>query len=330
MSLINLYVMVGIQGSGKSTYVDNVNRSGFGGGLYRFCADDFRKNFPDEDNEQIFTRLYYGLGELLRQISDGKEPNYPIYLDNTGITIKSRRKLFAQLEQYKRKIPGLNFNITALVMSTPFEICLERNAKRERVVPEEVIYRYRASFNIPFYEEGFNQIKIIDGETLKEITYVECNNQAYATKMYDMIKFDQENPHHKYTLGVHMSVCQNLVLQREKDFCNPKCMFVAAIVHDWGKFYTKTYNTEGNGIYYNHGEVGTYELLSHLELIPQKDFTMNEILRVLAYVNYHMRPFDWNSTGTVNKATLTYGAALVHDLCAFNEIDREACGTNKP
>ena len=212
-------------------------------------------------------------------------------------------------------------------MATPFDTCLKRNSEREKPVPEEALYRYRASFNIPFYEEGFNEIKIVNGLTSEEVTSVKCNDEAYAVYMYRMINFDQENPHHKYTLGVHMAVCQNLVLQRSKEFNNPKCMFVASIIHDWGKYYTKTYNEDGNGIYYNHGEVGTYELLSNLELIPQKDFTMNEILRILAYVNYHMRPFDWNSTGTIKKVIGVYGDVLVHDLLVFNEIDKEACGT---
>ena len=38
-----------------------------------------------------------------------------------------------------RKIP--NITIIAVVMATPIEICKERNAARERQVPEQCIYK---------------------------------------------------------------------------------------------------------------------------------------------------------------------------------------------
>ena len=322
--VIQINMMIGIQGSGKSTYVQK--NPG-----YCFSADEYRKNFPDEDNEKIFTRLYKDLDKTVGDIYLNNIPYRPIYLDNTNMTIKERKETFRRIERWKKSFVGLIFKVTAIVMATPFDLCLERVKEREKatgkVIPEEVVYKYRARFNIPIYEEGFSEIKIINGITLEEITEVKCNDNKYATMMYRMINFDQENPHHKYTLGVHMAVCQGLVLKGEKKFHNRKCMYVASIVHDWGKYYTKSYNANGIGIYYNHGEVGTYELLADLSLIPQKDFTMNEILRVLAYVNYHMRPFDWNTKKALEKAYETYGGPLTEDLIEFNKIDIEACGT---
>lgn len=330
MNVVNFNMMVGLQGSGKSTFVKKeLKRLGV---LCNFSADKIREEFPEENNEQIFTRYYKELDDFLKLINPNPaNVSFNVYLDNTHFQLKARRSFFDHLSHWKKKYFNISFKVNALIMSTPFELCLERVKQREKetgkVIPEEVLYKYRASFNIPFYEEGFNEIKIIDGITLEEITKVECDNKKYATMMYKMINFDQENPHHRYTLGIHMVVCQQLVLRNMQKFNNSKCMYIASVIHDWGKYYTKSYNDNGIGIYYNHSEVGTYELLSNLELIPQKDFTMNEILRVLTYINYHMRPFDWNTEKALHKAYDIYGGALINDLIEFNKIDKKACGT---
>lgn len=323
---IQLNVMVGLPGSGKSSYIKKTKSKD---GLYIISADDVREDFPEiEDNSKIFDLVYEKLEILIKSIYENALPNACIYLDNTNLVCKKRKKIFEVAKKLEKSCRGLNINVTAIIMSTPFETCLERNKNRKgKVVPEEVIYKYRASFNIPFYEEGFNEIKIIDGFTLNEITQVQCDFKKYTLMAEKMINFDQENPHHRYTLGNHMIACQELVLSGEETFNKPFSVYVAALVHDWGKYYTKSYNANGIGIYYNHGEVGAYELLSDLTLIPQMNFPINAILEVLAYVNYHMKPFNWNTKKALKKAYETYGKLLFEDLIKFNKIDKEACGT---
>ena len=322
---INLFMMVGLQGSGKTTY------SKMSPPNWYFSADDYRQEFPEEDNEHIFGRFFQDLDNLIKDIYLEKKENLPVILDNTHITIKDRKKVFIHLQKWRGIYPELSFTITAMVMATPFDVCLQRVKKRAELtgknIPEEVLYSYRQSFCIPFREEGFNSIIIINGITFAPVTNVKHDKKNYATMMFRMINFNQENPHHKYTLGFHMLASQQLVNQREVNFYDKKIMSVAAIIHDWGKYYTKTYNKDGVGIYYNHAEVGAYELLTHLEMIPQTGFTIQEILRVLAYVNYHMKPFGWDTEKAIRKAGNTFGEVLLHDLIEFNKIDRIACGT---
>ena len=322
--IIDLFMMVGLQGSGKSTYAKMTPS-------WYFSADDYRVRFSEEDNNQIFQRFYQDLDNLIMDIYFGIKENMPVILDNTNITIKDRAETFNHIKKWKKLYPNLTYVVTAVIMATPFDVCLQRVKDRAektgKIIPEEVVYSYRKKFCIPFSEEGFTRIIIINGITFNPVMQIKHNARDYAALMFKMINFNQENPHHKYTLGFHMVACQQLVSERIQNFYGQRWMPVAAIVHDWGKYYTKSYNNNGIAIYYSHAEVGTYELLTHLELIPQKDFEVHEVLRVLAYVNYHMRPFDWNTEKAIRKALNTFGDVLMHDLIEFNKIDKEACGT---
>ena len=46
----------------------------------------------------------------------------------------------------------------AIFVNTPVDVCKERNAKRDRVVPETVIDRMALSLNPPTIAEGFKEI----------------------------------------------------------------------------------------------------------------------------------------------------------------------------
>ena len=299
MTLINFNVMVGLSQSGKTSF------------LRRIEAPYIFANLSDELEDIIFA------------MADGQLDNEPIFLDRNNITIEDRRIIWRWIQTFFPK--DIHFHITAYVMSTPLDTCVKRGI--ENGITPGIIARQRASFNIPFLEEGFDDIKIVDGVSLEEIKTIECDSVRYSEMMYKMINFDQENPHHQYPLGVHMSVCQWMVEEQKDNFHDFSSVYVAANVHDWGKYYSKTYNDLGFGIYYDHGEIGAYELLSHLYLIPQKDFSVMGILRILAYVNYHMKPFDWHNDSDLKKARQLYNGVLFDDLLLFNKIDREACGT---
>lgn len=331
MKDIYFYMMVGLQGSGKSTYVKQQPKEN----NHIFSADSWRENYPEEKNDRIF-EMYYGEINYYLDICDANsginESPESFYLDNTHCQFKARRTLFDHIKRWKKIYPTLNFHVIALVMTTPYDICLQRIKERQektgKVIPEEVLKRYRDSFCMPIVEEGFEDIKLIDGNTLTEISgEINCDPPAYLAIRGQMLEFNQENPHHAYSLGVHMHKTEDLVFERREQFLDFANMHIAAGIHDWGKFYTKTYNEQGVARYYNHGQVGAYELLSHLELIPYREKTVASVCRIIAYVNYHMRPFDWNTEKALAKAKKELGESMVHDLIIFNQCDKAASGT---
>ena len=70
------------------------------------------------------------------------------------MTRKSRRRC---LEKFK----DMNILRECHIIPTFFDVCIERDAARDRTVGEEVIRRMTASFEVPMLFEGFEEILFI-------------------------------------------------------------------------------------------------------------------------------------------------------------------------
>lgn len=125
------------------------------------------------------------------------------------------------------KFNRYNVEKIAILVATPYEECLERNNKRERKVPEEVIKRMYYNFYIPQYYEGFDDIQIRYNETM-------------PLKWKDILKkmdISQDNPHHTLTIKEHCQKVQELLLKEECQWH----MKDIGLLHDVGKVETKTF-----------------------------------------------------------------------------------------
>ena len=71
--------------------------------------------------------------------------------DATNINYKKRMA-------FLQKINKMDVEKIAIMVATPYNECLERNASRERQVPEEVIKRMYYNFYVPQCFEGFDDI----------------------------------------------------------------------------------------------------------------------------------------------------------------------------
>ena len=316
----NINMIIGLTGSPKHSFIkekvkqDERNKIN----TYVFRVEEFNTS-----------ELYYkALKTFLSDSINCEElPNetISIYLDNIDyLKLAERRKVFDLIAQFA---DTLQFYVTAYILALEIEECI-----RHKIKKEAAIYKEQTLFNIPFYEEGFNDIEIIDGASLKPVMVVRCDDQRFAEEFYKMVTFNQDIPHHTYTLGVHMAVAQKHVYDRREDFYDFPHMYIAAMVHDWGKFFTKTYNEQGKALYYDHGEVGAYYLLTHLNVIPvpERGVTADDILKILFFVNYHMRPFDFLANDLLlHEAEEIYGAHNLHDLVVFNHIDKISCGAER-
>ena len=73
------------------------------------------------------------------------------YYDATSLTANIRRNIIP-------KIPGKRDKIIALYFNEPIGVCKERNSKRERKVPTEVINKMASRLTPPALNEGFDEI----------------------------------------------------------------------------------------------------------------------------------------------------------------------------
>jgi predicted kinase len=218
----NFIMLCGIPASGKSFIANQI--------INMDCSvihssDELRlKMFGDindnEHNNELFEALH---NNIIVDLKHGKNVIY----DACSISYKRRM-------EFLKRINSINCYKICYWFATPYEICIERNKNRDRIVPEEAIKRMYLNFYVPQYFEGWDDINII--YNTKDM---EFSTQHLFEKLNNV---EQETPYHTKTIGQHCLACESLMT--EKDTTGDIILLQAAKLHDIGKELTKTYNSE--------------------------------------------------------------------------------------
>lgn len=263
-------MLVGLPGSGKSTYIEKYCEN-----CTVHSSDAIREELSgDVNNQNINAQVFETLHKRIKaDLIAGKNTVY----DATNISWK-RRKAFLQ------ELSSIDCWKDCLLMATPFELCVERNNLRERKVPYFVIERMYKNFDIPWYNEGWDNIQIEYTDSEHKEVY-----DHWSKFLSNTLDFNQESKWHKETLGEHCRLCAEYVAKQvnELNCLNEKETLVAAALHDCGKPFCKTFkDSKGNesefAHYYNHENVGAYNSLFY-----KKDENTDSLL-VAALIRYHM------------------------------------------
>ena len=307
-----MIMLIGLPGSGKSTVAQSIfiERDEERLKPTIHSSDSLRKElFGDEatqgDNNKLFSELHR---RIKQDLIAGKDVIY----DATNI-----KKNFRM--QFLSEIKNISCTPICLCMMTLYETCLKNNEKRERKVPEEVIKRMQLNWQPPHYSEGFKDIKYIfsnlDNEHRKEFSIDNFFKIAND--------FDQENSHHKLTLGDH---CLKAALYIQEHCPNEFLLLIATMLHDNGKLRTKT-RTNAKGIedgdchYYQHHSYGAYESLFYLHYSTQ--FNEQEMTYISNLIYYHMHPYcQWKqSNKALNRDKKILGDKLFNDIMLLHDAD---------
>jgi predicted kinase len=139
-------VLVGLPGSGKSTYLEKVGGTGL-------SSDTIRRLLADDETDQtIHVRVFATLRFLLRQrLAIGRPVTF---IDATNLTPHERSPYI---------VIGATFGcrMEAVFFDVPLEICRERNARRARIVPEAAMSKLAGKLVPPSLEEGFTRVTVI-------------------------------------------------------------------------------------------------------------------------------------------------------------------------
>ena len=164
MSNLRVQILVGISGSGKSTYVKDHC-------IENICATDkFVENLGKERglnysdtfellqmNNQFgeITKLFYN--EIEDNIKKGRE----FIIDRTNLTVESRASLLRQLRVWG-KLYDVNLFIEAVVFNPDLSIIMHRLRKREdeedKKIPDDVIAKQVDVFEVPTNDEDFDMV----------------------------------------------------------------------------------------------------------------------------------------------------------------------------
>ena len=147
-----LYVMCGIPGSGKSTWI----RNNLTENDKHISRDEIRFSMIKE-GEEYFSKENKVFEQFCLDIVSALKKGYNVFADATHINRGSRRKLLQQVATYAD-------SIQAIEVPTPVSIALERNEGRKdeglRYVPPSAIKRMYNQYEEPDYDEGFDEILI--------------------------------------------------------------------------------------------------------------------------------------------------------------------------
>jgi len=297
-----LFFTVGIPGSGKST----LYKAYFSEAAY-VSSDQIRQDVFGDVNDQTHNAEVFNL--MLNRTRDLLKANVDVYYDATNINAKRRIGFLKELS----KIPDLE-KICVLCIP-PFEVVKERNASRERVVPEFVLDRMLRSFEIPDYAEGWDKIMPFGSDN---------NFDVIGEMLFEADNISHDNHHHSLSIGAHMRAAEKYIvdkmIQTVRDSSHSDLLRTAALFHDIGKPYCKVYHDARNNPteeahFYNHENVGAYFYLSHSGCSDRNHY-------IALLINHHMDHYKGEKY--MEKMAARYSEEFMRDLERLHEADKAA------
>jgi len=160
--MATLHMLIGIPGSGKSTYSRNVLKVKYPNAIY-VASDEVRNNNPGMKEDLIWPEIYRLTNKALKE-------GFDCILDCTNVTPEVRAK---QIEKIK-SLGDVSFDMIAYFFPTDPQKCYDRVVIRnqnpnERWLPVDIIPGYGKQIIPPTLEEGFKEIVIVDN-----------NNEGFA------------------------------------------------------------------------------------------------------------------------------------------------------
>ena len=137
---------IGLPGSGKTSWFRRR-------AITPLSSDLLRMMLFDDIAEQRYQDLVFStLRYLLRARMIARMPWN--YVDATNLSQRERRGWIKMALEF-------GYEVQAVFFDVPVEVCMERNAKRGRIVPEEVMQRMAGKLRAPTFEEGFSKITVV-------------------------------------------------------------------------------------------------------------------------------------------------------------------------
>jgi predicted kinase len=146
---------IGLPGSGKSSWFKRHD-------IIPLSSDLVRGLLFDDATEQRYQDLVFSsLRSLLRaRLIAGRPMNF---IDATNLSPKERHSWIKMAHDF-------GYEAHAVFFDVPTEVCMERNRKRLRNVPDEVMLRMAQKLRPPKFDEGFAKVIVVRLKSKKSDT----------------------------------------------------------------------------------------------------------------------------------------------------------------
>lgn len=270
MNIPRLIMLVGIPGSGKTTYAMEFLKLNMK--TVYLSSDKIREElWGDEsvqgDNNEIFTLMQ---NRAIEALNNGMNVIY----DATNVTRKDRSYIISLCPEFVK--------IEAHIIWAPIETCIERDAARDRTVGKAVIDKMLKRFQPPFYDEGFDEIEVFTPENFDPV--------EYRKDIIRRMRIPHDNPHHTLDVWEHCRDAYLYALDLGADID----VTYAALLHDIGKPYTKSFtNNKGESSeiahYYSHDNVGAWMIYGFNGSTPYIAWLIGNHMGPFANTKYYNR-----------------------------------------
>ena len=339
MAKVNVVIMIGVAGSGKSSLVKEL-REKSEKATFSFESDWYRQHMygsleeGNKHNKEVFEKMneeFFGMVEWCNGLDVGSE----IYYDATNLSRRKRRYLYNTIQRMKCDV-----KVTALVVFASLETLFQVNETREehKRVPKDVVERMYKNIQIPRVGADCDTISM-SGESFfsrpiavhdSRISVFErllfsSNNQNFL-KEVERIEESHNNPHHLESISEHIDMCI--------ENANTITMENVAFFHDLGKSLCKETFEDGISRYRNHANVSAYYYLNYIYsanidsdryykqgVLESSEFA-NGIFDVAEIIYEHM--LGHIGLGDKNIKNNKLSNELIEKIYAFAEIDSKS------
>lgn len=281
MKKMNKFIMlVGLPGSGKTTVAENYFSE-----AQHISSDAIREElWGDANDQQNGAKVFF---EMDRRTCEALEAGKDVVYDATNLSSRNRKAIVSMVKRISN-----NIECKCVLVVCSIKECKFRQSQRSRKVPDEVIDRMARSFQVPFYHEGWDVIKVFSNGAKQDIDKEHSRLMVTA----------HDNPHHTTSsLGMHCT--KALAAMRELLAAEPEelgdigqhILCEVAYQHDLGKRKCKVFHdTKGNPTeiahYYGHENVGAYLWLSGDKSNEWSEYCF---LLIGLLIQLHMMPYTF-------------------------------------